>query len=67
MWQSPKGCLLFSFSIQMEDGRVVPHLQYVVCLAMTEAIKAICLEKVSTYITMCNGWCHIIEIRLINV
>ncbi|XP_009587909.1 biotin--protein ligase 2 isoform X1 [Nicotiana tabacum] len=45
VWESPKGCLLFSFSIQMEDGRVVPHLQYVVCLAMTEAIKAVCLEK----------------------
>ncbi|PHT58039.1 Biotin--protein ligase 1, chloroplastic [Capsicum baccatum] len=42
VWQSPKGCLVFSFSIQMEDGRMVPHLQYVVCLAMTEAIKAIC-------------------------
>lgn len=50
VWESPKGCLLFSFSIQMEDGRVVPHIQYVVCLAMTEAIKAVCLEKVSTYI-----------------
>nr|XP_016464937.1 PREDICTED: biotin--protein ligase 2-like isoform X2 [Nicotiana tabacum] len=45
VWESPKGCLLFSFSIQMEDGRVVPHIQYVVCLAMTEAIKAVCLEK----------------------
>ncbi|KAM3343740.1 biotin-protein ligase 1, chloroplastic [Capsicum galapagoense] len=42
VWQSPKGCLVFSFLIQMEDGRMVPHLQYVVCLAMTEAIKAIC-------------------------
>ncbi|KAG8378316.1 hypothetical protein BUALT_Bualt08G0124700 [Buddleja alternifolia] len=42
VWESPKGCLLFSFTIQMEDGRVVPLVQYVVCLAMTEAIKDVC-------------------------
>ncbi|GFY85318.1 holocarboxylase synthetase 2 [Actinidia rufa] len=39
VWESPKGSLLFSFTIQMEDGRVVPLVQYVVSLAMTEAIK----------------------------
>ncbi|XP_055834737.1 biotin--protein ligase 2-like [Solanum dulcamara] len=56
LWQSPKGCLLFSFSIQMEDGRVVPHLQYVVCLAMTEAIKAICLEKGTPHLDVRIKW-----------
>lgn len=42
VWESPKGCLLFSYTIQMEDGRVVPFVQYVVSLAMTEAIKDLC-------------------------
>ncbi|XP_061967098.1 biotin--protein ligase 1, chloroplastic-like isoform X2 [Populus nigra] len=42
VWESPAGCLMFSFTIQMEDGRVVPLLQYVVSLAVTEAIKDVC-------------------------
>ncbi|KAK4481281.1 hypothetical protein RD792_012166 [Penstemon davidsonii] len=42
VWESPKGCLLFSFTIQMEDGLVVPLVQYVVSLAMTEAINHVC-------------------------
>ncbi|WCJ44593.1 Biotin--protein ligase 2 [Euphorbia peplus] len=42
VWDSPLGCLLFSFTLQMEDGRVVPLLQYVVSLAVTEAIKEVC-------------------------
>ncbi|KAJ6405263.1 hypothetical protein OIU84_013269, partial [Salix udensis] len=33
---------MFSFTVQMEDGRVVPLLQYVVSLAVTEAIKDVC-------------------------
>ncbi|GAV76219.1 BPL_C domain-containing protein/BPL_LplA_LipB domain-containing protein [Cephalotus follicularis] len=41
-WESPIGCLMFSFTLQMEDGRVVPLIQYVVSLAMTEAIKDVC-------------------------
>ncbi|KAM3283016.1 biotin-protein ligase 2 isoform X1 [Capsicum chacoense] len=56
VWLSPKGCLLFSFSIQMEDGRMVPHLQYVVCLAMTEAIKAICVEKGTPHLDVRIKW-----------
>lgn len=47
VWESPKGCLLFSFTLQMEDGRIVPHVQYVVCLAMTEAINDFCRKNVS--------------------
>lgn len=31
----------------MEDGRVVPLVQYVVSLAVTEAIKDICDKNVS--------------------
>ncbi|RVW17674.1 Biotin--protein ligase 1, chloroplastic [Vitis vinifera] len=46
-WESPRGCLLFSFTLQMEDGRTVPLLQYVVSLAITEAIKSICDSKCS--------------------
>ncbi|PIN04650.1 Biotin--[acetyl-CoA-carboxylase] ligase [Handroanthus impetiginosus] len=42
LWESPKGCLMFSFTVQMEDGRVVPHVQYVVSLAMTEAVNDVC-------------------------
>ncbi|KAF7816897.1 biotin--protein ligase 2 [Senna tora] len=42
VWESPLGCLLFSFTLQMEDGRVVPLVQYVVSLAITEAVKDIC-------------------------
>ncbi|XVF36851.1 hypothetical protein REPUB_Repub19eG0094100 [Reevesia pubescens] len=41
-WESPRGCLMFSFTLQMEDGKIVPLVQYVVSLAMTEAIKDIC-------------------------
>ncbi|XP_072079672.1 biotin--protein ligase 1, chloroplastic isoform X3 [Arachis hypogaea] len=42
VWESPLGCLLFSFTLQMEDGRIVPLVQYVVSLAITEAVKDIC-------------------------
>ncbi|CAL9040169.1 unnamed protein product [Musa banksii] len=42
VWESPMGCLLFSFTLQMEDGRKLPLLQYVVSLAVTEAIKELC-------------------------
>jgi len=41
------GCLMFSFTTQMEDGRVVPLVQYVVSLAITEAIKDVCDKNVS--------------------
>ncbi|CAI0438150.1 unnamed protein product [Linum tenue] len=46
VWESPVGCLLFSFTVQMEDGRAVPLLQYVVSLAVTEAIKEVCEKNV---------------------
>ncbi|KAF9687245.1 hypothetical protein SADUNF_Sadunf02G0073500 [Salix dunnii] len=46
VWESPTGCLMFSFTVQMEDGRVVPLLQYVVSLAVTEAIKDVCDKNV---------------------
>lgn len=47
VWESPMGCLMFSFTTQMEDGRVVPLVQYVVSLAITEAIKDVCDKNVS--------------------
>ncbi|MQL88976.1 hypothetical protein Taro_021545 [Colocasia esculenta] len=50
VWESPAGCLMFSFTLEMEDGRVVPLLQYVVSLAVTEAIKGLCHAKVSNFI-----------------
>lgn len=49
MWESPRGCLLFSYTIQMQDGKVVPFVQYVVSLAMTEAIKDLCQRNVSSF------------------
>ncbi|XVE60381.1 hypothetical protein DITRI_Ditri05aG0124300 [Diplodiscus trichospermus] len=42
VWESPWGCLMFSFTLQMEDGKIVPLVQYVVSLAVTEAIKDVC-------------------------
>lgn len=53
VWESPKGCLLFSFTIQMEDGRIVPLVQYVVSLAMTEGIKDVCRRNVSASTQCC--------------
>lgn len=50
VWESPMGCLLFSFTLQMEDGRKLPLLQYVVSLAVTEAIKELCQTNVSSFI-----------------
>lgn len=41
-WESPRGCLMFSFTLQMEDGKIVPLVQYVVSLALAEAIKDVC-------------------------
>lgn len=46
LWESPIGCLMFSFTLQMDDGRTVPLVQYVVSLAVTEAIKDVCDKKV---------------------
>ncbi|XP_068639894.1 biotin--protein ligase 2-like isoform X2 [Aristolochia californica] len=56
VWESPPGCLLFSFTLQMEDGRVVPLLQYVVSLAMTEAIKSVCEAKGVTHLDVKIKW-----------
>ncbi|XP_031390534.1 biotin--protein ligase 2-like isoform X1 [Punica granatum] len=56
VWESPIGCLMFSFTIQMEDGRVVPLLQYVVSLAITEAIKDICNHNGLPYLDVRIKW-----------
>ncbi|XP_062224007.1 biotin--protein ligase 2-like [Phragmites australis] len=45
VWESPPGCLMFSFTSQMQDARKLPLMQYVVCLSMTEAIKELCRAK----------------------
>lgn len=44
-WESPQGCLMFSFTLQMDNGRILPLLQYVVSLAIIEAIEAVCEAK----------------------
>ncbi|XP_050365993.1 biotin--protein ligase 2-like [Argentina anserina] len=56
VWESPKGCLLFSFTLQMEDGRVVPLIQYVVSLAVTEAIKDVCDKNGLPYVDVRIKW-----------
>lgn len=38
---------MYSFTLEMEDGRIVPLIQYVVSLAVTEAVKDVCDKKVS--------------------
>lgn len=43
--ESSPGCLMFSFTSQMNDARMLPLMQYVVFLAMTEAIKDLCCAK----------------------
>lgn len=49
VWESPAGCLMYSFTVQMHNGRILPLLQYVVSLAVTEAVKHVCKEKVSFF------------------
>ncbi|CAI9117157.1 OLC1v1018501C1 [Oldenlandia corymbosa var. corymbosa] len=56
VWESPKGCLMFSFTIQMEDGRVVPLLQYVISLAVTEAIKDLCQQNGTAQLDVKIKW-----------
>lgn len=56
VWESPIGCLLFSFTIQMDDGKIVPLLQYVISLAITEAIKEICDKNGLPYLDVRIKW-----------
>ncbi|GMN39711.1 hypothetical protein TIFTF001_008940 [Ficus carica] len=56
LWESPKGGLLFSFTLQMEDGKIVPLVQYVVSLAVTEAIKEICDKNGLPYVDIRIKW-----------
>lgn len=37
---------MFSFTLQMADGRAVPFVQYVVSLAVIEGIEVLCKNKV---------------------
>ncbi|CAH9084813.1 unnamed protein product [Cuscuta epithymum] len=56
VWESPKGSLLFSFTLQMVDGRMVPHVQYVVSLAMTEAINDLCNQFGASHLNVRIKW-----------
>lgn len=56
VWESPKGCLMYSFTLEMEDGRIVPLIQYVVSLAVTEAVKDVCDKKGLPYIDVKIKW-----------
>jgi len=52
VWESPPGCLMFSFTSQMLDAQKLPLMQYVVCLSITEAIKELCRAKVRIYFSV---------------
>ncbi|KAI3912222.1 hypothetical protein MKW98_012033 [Papaver atlanticum] len=56
VWESPAGCLLFSFTLQMDDGRILPLLQYVVSLAVVEALKDVCDAKGFPYLDLKIKW-----------
>ncbi|KAL2634002.1 hypothetical protein R1flu_005481 [Riccia fluitans] len=45
VWESPEGCLMFSFTIKMTNGRLLPFLQYVVSLAVIEGLEETCKVK----------------------
>jgi biotin--protein ligase len=38
-WTSPAGCLMFSFKSHFTDGSTLPFVQYLVSLALVQAIK----------------------------
>ncbi|KAL3592389.1 hypothetical protein D5086_011029 [Populus alba] len=62
-----RGCLMFSFTIQMEDGQVVPLLQYVVSLAVTEAIKDLCDKNGLPHIDVRIKWPNDLYLNGVNV
>lgn len=39
MWTSPPGCLMFTFVCSVEQGRQLPFLQYLVSLALVQAVR----------------------------
>ncbi|DAZ97025.1 TPA: hypothetical protein N0F65_012894, partial [Lagenidium giganteum] len=40
-WNSPEGCLTFSFKSSFTDGNTLPFVQYLVSLAIVRAIEAV--------------------------
>ncbi|CAI5486941.1 unnamed protein product [Closterium sp. Naga37s-1] len=44
-WESPEGCLMFSLSLRWVDGRTLPLLQYVLSLAVVQAIEDMAKER----------------------
>lgn len=47
---------MFSFTLQMEDGRKLPLLQYVVSLAVTEGLKELCRANVLPQLDVRIKW-----------
>ncbi|MCO5571319.1 hypothetical protein L7F22_025057 [Adiantum nelumboides] len=45
VWKSPRGCLMFSFTLQMDNGHMLPFLQYVVSIAIIDAIHHVTMLK----------------------
>mmetsp|Transcript_17725 Transcript_17725/g.22605 ORF Transcript_17725/g.22605 Transcript_17725/m.22605 type:complete len:389 (-) Transcript_17725:440-1606(-) len=40
IWSSPPGCLVFTFKSVVKEGRLLPLMQYIVSLAIVEAIDS---------------------------
>ena len=53
MWASPAGCLMFSFTCQVQDGATLPFLQYVVALSIVQAIQTEAAHALSTTFVVC--------------
>jgi len=41
VWDSPEGCLLVSFTCSHTKGATLPHIQYIVSLALIRALKTL--------------------------
>ncbi|XP_048596174.1 biotin--protein ligase 2-like [Brassica napus] len=67
VWESPKGCLMFSFTLEIEDGRTVPLIQYVVGLAVTEAVKSVCDKKGLPYTDVKIKWRNDIYLNSLKI
>ncbi|GBG69575.1 hypothetical protein CBR_g4408 [Chara braunii] len=41
VWESPEGCLMFSFTQTATNGRTLPFVQYVVTLAVVQGVESL--------------------------
>ncbi|CAN6970396.1 hypothetical protein HID58_032160 [Brassica napus] len=58
---------MFSFTLEIEDGRTVPLIQYVVGLAVTEAVKSVCDKKGLPYTDVKIKWRNDIYLNSLKI